>query len=525
MPTKRPRAVESRSARSAERPARSGDSGGEGEIAAVDLGSNSFHMVVAREAGGQLQILDRLREAVRLGAGLTSEQQLSPDAQERAIACLQRFGQRVRSIPSTRVRIVGTNTLRRLRDGGAFTARAEAALGHPIEIISGVEEARLVFGGVTQGLDLAPPRRLVVDIGGGSTELIIGRKAVPKLMESVPLGCVAHTQRFFADGDITRKRMREARLAARVELEFLEHRYRKTGWDVAIGASGTVRGIWRVILGQNWSDGPITREALERVVDLVIRTGKTSRIDYPGLRDDRRPVFAGGLAVLAGVFDTLCIERMETSPAALREGLLFDLLGRLSERDERSRSVVAMAERYAVDQRHARDVERTALRLLEQAAPGWSLDRRAAARLLSWAALLHEIGLAIAHDGAHRHGEYILRNADLFGFSQSDQMVLAALVRHQRGKFAPTVLQELAPATQDSVMKLSVLFRLAILLHRSRHPGLRIPLQVDVDGKALKLIIDAEWLAQHPLTREDLVREAEHLMTVGYRLLVQESQP
>ncbi len=489
-----------------------------GEVAAVDLGSNSFHMLVARENEGQLQIVDRLRDAVRLAAGLNAERQLSEDAERRALACLKRFGQRLRGIPAARVRVVGTNTMRRLADGGVFMRAAEKALGHEIEVISGVEEARLVYNGVTHGLGRVAPRRLVVDIGGGSTELIIGRGPEPKLMESMALGCVTHTQRFFGDGVITRERMQEARLAARVELEFVERQYRDAGWDVAIGASGTVRGVWRVARGQGWAAEQITREAVDRCVEMTIRTGHIAKIDFTGLREDRRPVFAGGLAVLAGVFDSLGIEAMETSEHALREGLIYDLLGRLADNDVRSRSVDAMATRYGVDREHAREVERTALKLLEQVRGDWQLDREVAGRLLRWAALLHEIGLVIAHEGSHRHGEYMLRHAEMFGFSQTDQRLVAALVRLQRGKFAPGALDDLPSAWQLTIRRLALLFRLAIVLHRSRAPNMRIPFMLSVVGKQMKLSFKSGWLDKHPLTREDLELEAGYVAAAGFKL-------
>jgi exopolyphosphatase/guanosine-5'-triphosphate,3'-diphosphate pyrophosphatase len=498
-------------------PAGVGATQAQDEVAAVDLGSNSFHMMVARENGGQLQVIDRLREAVRLAAGLGEDRRLSAQAQARALACLERFGQRLAGLPPQRVRAVGTNTLRRLQDGGAFVSKAQKALGHEIEVISGVEEARLVYSGVTHGMGRNQQRRLVVDIGGGSTELIIGRRSEPRLMESVPLGCVLHTQRFFADGEITRSRMREARLAARVELEFLERPYRAAGWDVAIGASGTVRGTWRVMMAQGWTDEFITRQALEKTLELVIKAGRVERIDFPGLREDRRPVFAGGIAVLAGVFDGLGIQSMETSEHALREGVIYDLVGRLSDQDVRSRSVEAMAERYGVDRVHAHDVERSALRLLDQART-WRLERTVATRLLSWAALLHEIGLVVAHDGSHRHGEYILRNADLYGFSQTDQKLLAALVRLQRGKFANGALEDIPDSWQEPIRKLAVLFRLAIVLHRSRTPGLRVRFQLQVSGRNLRLRFPTRWLDRHPLTREDLEREADWLEPAGFKL-------
>jgi exopolyphosphatase/guanosine-5'-triphosphate,3'-diphosphate pyrophosphatase len=486
------------------------------EVAAVDLGSNSFHMLVAQQQNGQLRVIDRLREAVRLAAGLDDRRRLSGEAQARALACLERFGQRLRDIAPSRVRVVGTNTLRRLQDGSAFIAAAERALGHPVEIISGVEEARLVYQGVTHGLGPQRPRRLIVDIGGGSTELIVGRASDPKLMESVSLGCVVHTQRFFADGQITPERMREARLAARVEMEFLERRYRAAGWDTAIGASGTVRGAWRVMMAQGWTDELITRSALEKTIALTVKAGRVDRIDFPGLREDRRPVFAGGLAVLAGVFDTLALDAMHTSENALREGVVYDLLGRLSDQDVRSRSVTAMAERYGVDRRHAGDIERSAVKMLDAAA-AWKLDRKAARQLLDWAVQLHEVGLAISHDGYHRHSEYILRNSDLFGFSMTDQKLLAALVRLHRGKLAMPVIDDLPAIWRETVVRLALVMRLSVLLHRARTPGLRVPFRFEVGARRLRLLLRPGWLNRHPLTREDLELETDYQKTVGFR--------
>lgn len=488
------------------------------EVAAVDLGSNSFHMLVARANGADLQVIDRLREPVRLAGGLDADRRLRPDAQQRALACLQRFGQRLRNIPGLRVRAVGTNTMRKLRRGTDFQAAAELALGHSIEIISGVEEARLVYGGVTHGMGLSHPRRLVVDIGGGSTEVIIGRGAEPRLMESVGLGCVVHQARFFEDGLITRARFKQARLAARVELEFLEHRYRKAGWDAVIGASGTIRGVWRVMREQGWADQHLTRAGLEKVVSLVIERGRVAHLDFPALREDRRPVFAGGLAVLAGVFDTLDIDTMATSERALREGLIYDLLGRLSDQDVRDQAVQGMAARYDVDLPHAEAVSATALKLLKQVQGPWQLDPKLSAALLGWAARTHEIGLVIAHSQYHKHSEYILRHADLQGFSQTDQRLLATLARLHRSKFTMSAFDELPSAYVEPMQRLAILFRLAFLLHRSRAPGLKPPVRLTVRGRSLDLKFSDKWLATHPLTQADLAQEAEYLATIQIRL-------
>jgi exopolyphosphatase/guanosine-5'-triphosphate,3'-diphosphate pyrophosphatase len=495
-------------------------------VAAVDLGSNSFHMMVARAAGADLQVIDRLREPVRLAAGLDDKRRLTADAETRALACLQRFGQRLSNLPRERVRAVGTNTLRRLQEAGSadggFVERAEAALGHSIEIISGVEEARLVYGGVIHGMGGAETeRRLVVDIGGGSTEVIIGHGTNAVLMESVGLGCVVHQNRFFADGNISRARFRQARFAARLELEFLENRYRRAGWDVAIGASGTVRGVWRVMREQGWADELITRDGLEKTVELVIARGQVSKIDFPALREDRRPVFAGGLAVLAGVFDALDLQRMQTSERALREGLVYDLLGRLSDHDVRDQSVQAMATRYGVDAAHAGAVTATALKLLAQVHGPWQLERKSSAMLLKWAAKLHEIGLVIAHSSYQKHGEYILRHADLQGFSQTDQKQLAALVRLHRSKFGESVLADLPAAQAETIRKLAILLRLAALLHRSRAPDLDPPVSIRIGNngrRQIELSFPKQWLAAHPLTQADLEMEADYLKSADVRL-------
>lgn len=488
------------------------------EVAAVDLGSNSFHLIVAREQGPELQVLDRMREPIRLAAGLDDAHQLSEQMQQRALECLQRFGERLAGIPRDRVRVVGTKTLRKLRKSSDFQRLAKKALGHEVEIISGLEEARLVYAGVTHGLGAAPARRLVVDIGGGSTELIIGKGAEPRLMESVALGCVVHTRRFFDDGEITEKRFKKARLAARAELEFLEDRYRKAGWELAIGASGTVRGAWRVMRAQGWVEEEITREALEKTVEQLLKTGHVKKIDYEDLREDRREVFPGGLAVLAGVFDALKVERMQTSESALREGVIYDLLGRLTDQDIRDETVAARAQRYGVDLPHAADVEATALKMLEGVAEAWELDKKAVRRLLGWGAKLHESGLAIAHAGYHKHSEYLVRHADLPGFSQTEQRVLAALVRLHRGKFSPAAWSDLPEDWVEPIQRLAVLLRVAVLLHRSRLPDVRPRLSLDAGKNSLALQFPKTWLDEHPLAATDLELEADYLKTVDFKL-------
>lgn len=487
------------------------------EVAAVDLGSNSFHLVVARDDHGKLETLDRMRETVRLAAGLTDDGDLDAAARARACECLARFRQRIDGIPAQRVRVVGTNTLRKLRDGD-FIVEAERALGHEIDIIPGQEEARLIYGGVTRALAAEPQRRLVVDIGGGSTELILGHGAQPDLMESVEMGCVSFTQRFFADGRVDRRRLQQARLAAQLQLEFLQQRYRSAGWDFAIGSSGSVRGAWHVMQAEGWTDDVITRAALEKLLDRLATVGSIADMRFAALRDDRRPVFAGGVAILAGVFSALELETLHTSREALREGVVYDLLGRLTDRDVRDHAVRTLAQRFGVDAQQAEQVEATVFALLSAVAGIWPLEFATAQHYLRWAAQLHEIGLAIAHDHYARHGQYILENANLDGFSRTDLRVLAALVRLQRGRVDAEVIAGLAPAWGDATRRMAALLRVAVLLHRSRAGLSHLPFSATARRKTLCLRFEPGWLASHPLTHADLKAERAALPGCGLKL-------
>lgn len=297
-------------------------------FAAIDLGSNSFHMIVCRFSEGELLVEDRLREMVRLGAGLDKERNLMPEIQERALACLENFGQRLSEIPTENIRAVGTNTLRSAKNSLEFILKAEQALGHPIEIISGVEEARLIYTGVAHGIGTDGQRRLVMDIGGGSTELIIGTGSTPQYMQSLYMGCVSMTRRFFSDGKITPKTFKKAEIAARMELEPVESTYLRLGWENAIGASGSIRSIRTVVREAGWSDEGITLDSLKSLRDAVIEAGYIDKLDFKGLSSERKPVFIGGVVVLLATFKALGIERMQVSDSALREGLIQELLGR-----------------------------------------------------------------------------------------------------------------------------------------------------------------------------------------------------
>lgn len=489
-------------------------------IAAVDLGSNSFHMVVARYSHGQLIILDRLREMVRLGAGLDEQGRLTREATEPALACLERFGQRLHDMKAESVRVVGTNTLRRARRKGAFLDRARAALGHPIEIISGIEEARLIYLGVAHTMPSEPGRRLVVDIGGGSTEVIIGEAMHAKKLESLYMGCVGMSARYFNDGGITDKRIKRARLAARLELEPVRTNFRNYGWDQAVGSSGTIRSVGDVLRARNNGDGAITPAAVESLIEQAVKAGDVSKLRLPGLSEERLPVFAGGLAILVEILDAFDIKSMRVADGALREGLLYDLVGRFTDEDARVRSVRAMQARYHVDAAQAERVEASALDFLRQTTGEWQLDEPFAEQVLSWAARLHEIGLDVSHSHYHKHGAYLLEHADMPGFPQDEQRILAAVVGAHRRKVNVESLQDLTPPWHIKAEYLIVLLRLAVLLHRGRSATALSKLELLAKGRSLEIVFPKGWLDAHPLTATDLENESEYLKAGNFRLRV-----
>ena len=487
-------------------------------IAAVDLGSNSFHMVVARYSHGQLIIQDRIREMVRLAAGLDEQGRLDRNSIETALACLERFGQRLREMRAESVRVVGTNTLRRAKRKGAFLDRARAALGHPIEIISGIEEARLIHLGVVQTMPSEPGRRLVVDIGGGSTEIIIGEGLHAKRLESLYMGCVSLTTRFFEGGDITEKRMKRARLAARLELEPVRNSFKEFGWDQAVGSSGTIRAVADIL--RTRGDHVITASAVEGLVEQAIRAGHADKLRFAELSADRIPVFAGGIAILAELFENLGIKSMRVAEGALREGLLYDLVGRLTNEDARVRSVRAMQGRYHVDLEQAARVETTAMEFLRQTQTEWGLEDLFAELVLSWAARLHEVGLDVSHSHYHKHGAYLLEHADMPGFPQEEQKILAQIVGAHRRKMHLDGLQDLNPPWHIKAEYLIVLLRLAVLLHRGRSAQTPPKVELRVKARSIDIEFPRGWIEDHPLTAADLEQEMELLKVAGFKVKV-----
>ena len=488
-------------------------------IAAIDLGSNSFHMVVAKADSGEIRILERLGEKVQLAAGIDDERKLSEESMQRGLDCLKRFAQLINGLPLGAVRIVGTNALREARNRGEFIRRAEGILGHPVEVISGREEARLIYLGVSHTLADTPGKRLVADIGGGSTEFIIGQRFEPLLRESLQMGCVSFTQRYFKDGKITPARYAQAYTAARLEIMGIENALHRIGWDEAIGSSGTVRAIGLALKANGQGSGEVNAEGLAWLKRKLFKLGDIEKIDFDGIKPDRRSIFPAGLAILEAIFDALSLQRMDHCEGALREGVLYDLLGRHHHEDVRERTLSSLMDRYHADLEQAARVERKALHALEQVATAWDLDDEMWRDLLSWAAKVHEIGLDIAHYHYHKHGAYLIEHSDLSGFSREDQQMLALLVRGHRRNIPKDKFAEFGE-NGNKLIRLCVLLRFAILFHHIRGTQEMPQVELHAAGNHLDVVFPDAWLENNQLTQADFEQEAQWLARVGIILSV-----
>jgi exopolyphosphatase/guanosine-5'-triphosphate,3'-diphosphate pyrophosphatase len=479
-------------------------------------------MIVARLSHGQPIVIDRLREMVRLAAGLDRHNRLSEERQRIALDCLARFGERIRAMHADSVRVVGTSTLRRIDRNSSFLEQAAEALGHPVEIISGMEEARLIYQGVYRSSPGIDGAQLVIDIGGGSTEIIRGSGSEAAALESLNVGCVGISKKHFPAGRLTRRRFERARLAVRLEIAPVRRRF--VGYDArrVIGASGTIRAAHAVLNALVEVPTEITVTGLEDLIDRMIDAGHTDRLTLANLSDERRPVFPGGVVVLIEVMRALEFAQMSVSDGALREGLLYDMIGRLSDEDARERTVRAMEGRFNVDQEQAARVEATAMMLLDQVAESWQLDAPLDRCMLRWAARLHEIGLDIAHAGYHQHGAYLLQYSDMPGFPSGEQQVLACIVAGHRGKFCrDSFYGEIAGPWSRRAKRLTVLLRLAVLLNRSRTAANGQDVVVRAKGRRVSLTVPQGSPDTEPLTWADLEREVRLVAGAGLEMVLE----
>ena len=477
-------------------------------LAVVDMGSNSFRLEVGRVEGDQIYRLDTWRETLRLGAGLDDKGNLTPEARRAALACLARFAERLRGLSPAAVRAVATNTLRIARNAGTFLPQAERTLGFPIDVITGHEEARLIYVGVAHVLPASPEPRLVIDIGGGSTEFIIGRGPAPERLESLKVGCVGMTKRFFGDGTLSAHAFAAADTHARAEVEAIAREFNREHWREAYASSGTALALAEILEQNGLSAGGITPDGLARLRKRMIGAGHVRRLRLAALKAERAPVLAGGLAVMAAALAELDVARINPVGGALRLGVLYDLLGRRVDRDSRAATVAQFQNRYRLDGEHAGRVAAMAVALYRRAVADPDAE---AAQRLEWAALLHETGFSVSHTGFHKHGAYILQNADMPGFSAREQQQLAWLVLGCRGG-----LSKMAPALDAADFRAQLLaFRLAVLFHHARRPieGPRIALAAT---PRIRFRVAARWLKAHPLTAHMLAEEAAEWAALGY---------
>lgn len=494
-------------------------------LAAIDLGSNSFHLAVARVVGRGIHIIDRVHDRVQLAAGLSDDKQLDDACQIRALTAIERFGQRLRDVPSATVRAVGTDALRIAKNSSAFIERASLILGHPIEVISGEEEARLIYRGVAQTTPHENDgRQLVIDIGGGSTECILGTGLLPEHAQSLHMGCVGFTKQFFPDGAITRDRFRRAQIAAQLLFERLPDPYFRADWQRAFGSSGTMVTLHEILRLNGWTQNGITKDGLTRMREALIAAGHADRLQLQGLKPQRQNIIAAGLAIARAAFKALPLRHLQSTSAALREGVLYDLLGRFLEGDIRETTIDHLMARFHVDRAQAARVEQTALVLLDTIRPTPWIPRaelESARRYLAWAARLHEIGLAISFHGYHKHGAYILANTPLPGFSRDDAQMVSTLVLLHRRKLTRDMFTELPRHLRDLALKLVIILRLATRLHRSHsdHEFSSAPM-LEVNQRMLSLMLPEGHLAAHPLTQADFDEEADRLGGAGFVLVL-----
>lgn len=484
-------------------------------LATVDLGSNSFRLQVSRVVDNQLYPLDTLKEMVRLGAGLTADKYLDEETQEKALACLARFGERLRGFAAGQVRIVATNTLRVARNAAEFIQKAETLLGFPVEVVAGREEARLIYLGAAHSLPATRERRLVIDIGGGSTEFIIGCQYKALVTESLPLGCVRSSLRYFQDGQLTKAQFREATVAARDEIQRIVQACRTDQWHVAVGTSGTARALRDILEMNNYSATDITLAGMEQLRAELIKRGHVNAVRMEGLKPDRIPVLPGGLAIMIAAFEELAIDKMIVVEGALRDGVLYDLLGRQRERDMRETTVTQFRRRYHVDNDQARRVVCLAKHLYRMVAGDSGAERFETLKHLTWAANLHEIGLSISHTAYHKHSAYILQNADMPGFSRREQNNLATIVLGHRGDMGKMVQYVNDPILWQAFVAL----RLAVLFYRSRN-DIPLPdvLQLNVHPRGFTLTINRTWLDASRLTAHAFRQEVDQWRRVGFIL-------
>lgn len=483
-------------------------------FAAIDLGSNSFHMIVVRILEDQIEIVDREKEMIQLAKGISDTGGLDEAAKIRALSCLSRFAERLRDIPKQQIRAVGTKTLRSVNNSREFISQAEKSLGAPIQIISGNEEARLVYTGFSHSISHDHNQRLVIDIGGGSTEFIIGVDYEPQLLESLAMGCVVFSNFFIKDGVINPTTMRRAYLAGCNKIERIKKRYNAKGWQTAHGTSGTMKAI-ADLLYDECGGAKITREALSNLYKSVAESGELPKNDLSQQRND---VLPAGIAIVKAIFDQLKLDEIYVAAATLKEGLIYDTIGRFSNHDTRSTTVAKLLEKYNIDTEHADKVASTAIDIWRKV-ERLSIHGVSRTKILRWASMLHEIGIAVSYSGYHNHGFYILKHSDLAGFGRYEQHILASLVRTHRKKVTDSKFEYMDEQTKAAFIPVLACLRISVVLNRRRE---NIDTTMDITSveNSISLTFEKNWLKNNPLTFASLKQEISYLHNIGIEFSV-----
>lgn len=484
-------------------------------IAAVDLGSNSFHLAVARLDRGQVRLLNTQSQKVQLAADLDANNELNPRAIARGLQCLAHFRETLSGVGANRVRVVATNTIRQAKNGAEFSKLASELLGQPVEVISGREEARLIYTGAAQASNYSEPQ-LVIDIGGGSTEIIIGQGLQVLAGESLQMGCISFTKRFFADGSISKDAWQRALKAAKDELAAIAEPYKKRGWTRVIGTSGTIKSLCQMAQYGTQNDYAVNRHYLRKLQQTVLGHKHVAQLSIPGLKSDRRNLLPAGLAIVTALFDVFELEALAFCNSALREGVLYELAGKQQHEDIRDHSVQVMQQRYSVDAQHAECVAQTC-RELASCLHVYPQQQARLTDMLSWAAKLHEVGLAVAHASFHKHSSYLLEHSEMPGFSQADQYQLALLVASHRRKLKGELVQKLLDSGGDALLLCCGLLRIACALNQQRNYQ-AVPVSCRWQRGKLQLSFAAQWLQQHPYAAQQLQDAIEPLADYGLQV-------
>lgn len=484
--------------------------------AVIDLGSNSFHMLMVKVVGGSVQVIGRVKRKVRLAAGLNDSLVLSKKAMTRGWECLALFAERLQDIPSQNIRIVGTATLRLARNVKTFLNEAEKILGHHIEIISGEEEARLIYLGVAH-TSSCETNRLVIDIGGASTEMVVGSGFSPLLLASLNMGCVTYLDRYFTDGLLTEDNFNAAIAAAEQELDSIATSFLAAGWQISVGASGTVQAMQEILVAQG-QDEVITLARLESIMQQALVCGQLEHLTLVGLAQERKQVFPSGLAILIALFRKLHIPGMTLSGGALREGVLYGMLPQLQHTDVRNRTIASLMVRYYIDEQHANRVADMALQLALQLQAQWQLSKFEGLSMLRSGALLHELGLLIEYKNHHHHGAYIISHTELPGFTRAQQQLLMALVYNHRADINRDIIARQTMTSVLLAVRLTRLLRLAVVLSMRRRHEVLPEVQISAQAESLTLTLPGGWLEQHPLMRAELEQEVAYQQQAGWLL-------